>query len=116
MNACAPQCLTFGPYIAGPVGPVNGVEDDPLSILSVSIFGTLPFNVSVCTSPSYPSLSPVVASISFAGNVMTINFNTPTVGDAGTYNILLCVTNAYCCDPLQIPVTVIITPAVAPPS
>jgi hypothetical protein len=111
MNQCAPQCLTFAPYIAGPLQPISVAEGQPIAPVVITIYGTLPFGVSICGNPTFPvTIQAVISGIQLVGNLLTVNFATPGAGDAGVYSVQLCITNQFCCEDLQVPISVTVTP------
>jgi len=105
----AVQCLVFPPYTALPVAPFDvavGVAPTPLTI---PIFGTGPFNVSICGNDAYPSGSPAIASVSLIGNQLTITPSLAQPGDEGAYAAKLCITNPHCCQAFEVPLVVNVT-------
>ena len=106
--SCAPQCVIFCPTAELPVGPIEQDVGGGSEILSIAIYGTLGFTVTIVTNPQFAvSLLPAILQVRFQGNTLQVTTNGAQAGDEGTYDVVLQVSN--CCGDLLIPFQVIVS-------
>ena len=97
MTQCQPpNCPCFCPQAANPA-PVMLQQGGPAVVITLPIYGTQPFQVSILTNPQLPVTGvPLIALVQvFNGNELTITTNVPAVNETtGPYTATLQVCNA----------------------
>lgn len=114
---CAPACCTppicgsqvtmFCPTADVPA-PIALTEGGGATQAQVQLYGTSPFSAAKTLNPMLPSGSQLLQTLTIQGNVLTINTAAPILGDAGSYDAVITVSNG--CGTWAIPVHVDITP------
>jgi len=101
--------MCFCPTAEVPVAPIAVVVGNPGAVATVTLFGTLGFQVSILTNPALAvSLLPVIAAVALvSGNILQITTAAPVAGDEGSYDAVVQVCNA--CGSVDIPIRVEVT-------
>lgn len=106
--ACGANVLQFCPQADAPA-PVVLIEAGGAQQFQVQLYGTLHFSAARTVNPLLPASNlPVIAGVTIQGNIMTVTTAAPIVGDAGSYDATIQISN--CCGTWAIPVHVDVTP------
>lgn len=97
-NGCQPpNCPCFCPTADIPIAPIVVAQGGPAVVVTLPIYGTQPFQVSITVNPILPITGvPVIASVQvFNGNVLTITTAIPDIAETlGIYVATIQVCNA----------------------
>jgi hypothetical protein len=105
--SCGGQTLQFCPQADAPA-PVALSEGGGAGQVQVQLYGTLHFSAARTVNPLLPSGAQLIQNVTIQGNVLTFTTAAPILGDAGSYDAIITVSN--CCGTWAIPVHVDVTP------